>query len=125
MSRPLSPESAAARAAGLAPATVAARIRARWPESLWYARKGTRRPIVAPPFPLENPGLWEDLDARRAKVEGLSAAALSRAIGKHPAWWSQQRARGIDLAPDVVARIEAAIKKAAGNVVRSAMPVAL
>ena len=125
MSRPLSPESAAARAAGLAPTTVAARIRKGWPESLWYAPKGTRRPTVAHPFPAENPGLWIDLDARRAKVEGLSAAALSRAIGRHPAWWSQQRARGLDLAPDVVAEIEAAIKKAAGNVVRSAMPVAL
>ena len=125
MSRPLSPESAAARAAGLAPATVAARIRKGWPESLWYARKGTRPPIVAHPCPAPNPGLWTDLDARRDMVEGLSAAALSRSIGKHPAWWSQQRARGIDLAPDVVARIEAAIKKAAGDVVRSAMPVAL
>ena len=125
MSRPLSPESAAARAAGLAPATVAARIRKGWPESLWYAPKGARGPIVPHPFPLENPGLWKDLDARRRVVRGLSAAALSRAIGRHPAWWSQQRARGLDLAPDVVARIEAAIKKAAADVVRSAMPVAL
>ena len=119
MSRPLSPESAAARAAGLAPATVASRIRAGWPESLWYARKGT-----VLPGPL-NRALWDDLDARRDMVEGLSAAALSRAIGRDRAWWSRQRARGPDLAPDVVAKIEAAIKKAAGDVVRSAMPVAL
>lgn len=116
MSRRLSPKSAAARAAGLAPATVAARVRARWPESLWYAPKGTRRPIVAHPCPAPNPGLWADLDARRDMVEGMSAAALSRAIGRHPAWWSQQRARGLDLAPDVVARIEAAIRKAAEDV---------
>jgi hypothetical protein len=83
---------------------------------MWFAPTGTRRPIVAHPFPLENPGLWKDLDARRRVVRGLSAASLSRAIGKHPAWWSQQRARGLDLAPDVVARITEAIKKAAADV---------
>ena len=120
MSRPPSAATLDARTHGLSPATVAARRRAGCPEDrLWlpvsdHRAKGGRH---------EAPALWAHLEAMRCPngIDLISAAALSRAIGQHDAWYSQQRQSGRALSVVVQSLIEAAIRDAATKLAKSAM----
>lgn len=108
-----------ARAAGLRPGTVHARIRAGWPADALYAPLGTRYHLPAPTRTPANPALWERLEAARAAA-GVSAAALSLALGHQRAWWSQQRAARHDLPEHEIERIEAELSAQAAAAIKRA-----